>query len=97
MIISYSDETTSVLELMDQWEAQILACVMCKAECYFVTEPENRELIESMHMRYAPDVDTALQMASERLGDHATVTAIPDGVGVIVSKTKNTDKHSRTL
>lgn len=70
---------------MDQWEAQMLARVLCRADCYFVTGEENRQLIESMHMHWAPDADTALRAASERLGEHASVTVIPDGVGVIVS------------
>lgn len=69
---------------MDQWEAQILARVMHKAECLFITGEENRELIETMHMRWAPNVDAALCMAKERLGADASVTVIPDGVGVIV-------------
>ena len=33
---------------MDQWEAQILARVMIKATCFFVTGEENRALVESM-------------------------------------------------
>ncbi len=69
---------------MDQWEAQMLARVLCKAVCYFVTGPENRTLVESMHMRWAPDVDTALIQALEKHGANARVTVIPDGVGVIV-------------
>lgn len=69
---------------MDQWEAQILARVMLKANCWFVTGEENRALIETMHMRWAPDADTALAEATALLGANATVTVIPDGVGVIV-------------
>lgn len=69
---------------MDQWEAQMLARVLCKADCYFVTGEENRALVENMHMHWAKDVDAALQMATEKLGENATVTVIPDGVGVIV-------------
>lgn len=68
---------------MDQWEAQILARVQQKAAVYFVTGAENRGLIEAMHMTWAPDVNAALAAASKKLGENATVTAIPDGVGVI--------------
>lgn len=68
---------------MDQWEAQILARVMQKARCWFVTGEENRELIQSMHLLWAPDVDTALAEATALLGEKATVTVIPDGVSVI--------------
>ena len=69
---------------MDQWEAQILARVMGKATCWFVTGEENRELVETMHLRWAPDADTALAEATAMLGEQSTVTVIPDGVGVIV-------------
>ena len=71
---------------MDQWEAQILARVLEKATCFFVTGEKNRELIEAMHMRWAPDVNTALEQASAMLGKDASVTVIPDGVGVIVTE-----------
>ena len=57
---------------------------MLKANCWFVTGEENRALIETMHMRWAPDADTALAEATALLGANATVTVIPDGVGVIV-------------
>lgn len=78
-IQNVSAENTS----MDQWEAQILARVMQKARCWFVTGEENRELIQSMHLLWAPDVDTALAEATALLGEKATVTVIPDGVSVI--------------
>ncbi len=71
---------------MDQWEAQILARVLEKATCYFVTGEEKRELIEAMHMRWAPDVNSALEQASAMLGENASVTVIPDGVGVIMTE-----------
>ena len=71
---------------MDQWEAQILARVLQKAECIFVTGGENRPLIEAMHMRWAPDADAAMRMAEKRLGENASVAVIPDGVGVIVTE-----------
>lgn len=68
---------------MDQWEAQILARVMRRATCFFVTGEENRALIEAMHLRWSPDVNTALEEASALVGENASVTVIPDGVGVI--------------
>ncbi len=68
----------------DQWEAQILARILLKTTCIFVTGAENRELIEAMHMRWAPDADTALAEAFEIAGRDAMVTVIPDGVGVIL-------------
>lgn len=80
------EDTAPENTTMDQWQAQILARVQKKATCYFVTGKENRALIESMHMIWQPDINTAFQEAMIILGDKATVTVIPDGVGVIVQK-----------
>ena len=72
----------------DQWQAQILARVMRRARCIFVTEKENRETIEKMHMYWTSNLEDAIQMADSFAGAHASVTVIPDGVGVIVQKSK---------
>ena len=58
--------------------------VLCKAGCIVVTEEKNRTMIEDMHMDWAPDVNTALAMATQVLGKMSTVSVVPDGVGVIV-------------
>lgn len=73
---------------MDQWQAQILARVMQKAFCIFVAPECNRQMLEDMHMGWAPTVDAALEMATVRMGSASTVTVIPDGVGVIVTPNK---------
>lgn len=69
----------------DQWQAQILARVMNRAACIFVTGAENRELVEQMHLRWAPTPDDALTLAYQLAGEDASVVIIPDGVGVIVT------------
>ena len=68
----------------DQWQAQILARIMSRFEVYFVCGARDRALVEAMHMRWAPDVNAALQQAILRRGGRARVAVIPDGVGVIV-------------
>lgn len=68
----------------DQWQAQILARVLQKAPCIFVTGAENRPLVEQMHMRWAPNADDALVQADALLGRPGDITVIPDGVGVIM-------------
>ena len=67
----------------DQWQAQILARVLEKAACIFVTGAENRLLVEQMHMRWAPTADDALAQADALLGRPGSITVIPDGVSVI--------------
>ena len=68
----------------DQWQAQILARVMRRARCIFVTGKENRETIEKMHMYWAGNLEDAMEIADSLIGKNATVAVIPDGVGVVV-------------
>ena len=70
----------------DQWQAQILARVMLKAQIIYVCEEKDRATVEAMHMKWAVNVDDALRMAEEMLGGEPSVTVIPDGVGVIVKE-----------
>lgn len=68
----------------DQWESQILIRILQKARVIYVSEaPE--EMIRSMHMIPAHSLDEAMELAEKLVGSaNATVTAIPDGVSVMV-------------
>ena len=70
----------------DQWEIQILARILVRHKVIFVTDPENRQLIEDMHMTYAPSLEEALEIAREIKGKDAKIAFVPDGVSVIVYK-----------
>lgn len=74
--------------IADQWEIQILARILVRHKVIFVTDPENKQLIEDMHMTYAASLDEALNMAKEIKGEDAKVAFVPDGVSVIVNKKK---------
>lgn len=78
------ENVSSAATGMDQWQAQILSRVLKKAACVFVTEKENKPLVEAMHMRYANTLPEALAIAGKICGQRAKITVIPDGVGVIV-------------
>ena len=68
----------------DQWESQILARILLKFEVIMVTDAP-QEMVENMHMHWASDLESALNMAEKLLGDEeASITAIPDGVSVVV-------------
>ncbi|MCR4442924.1 MAG: nickel-dependent lactate racemase [Peptococcaceae bacterium] len=70
----------------DQWESQILARVLLKHRVIMVTDAP-REMVEDMHMKWAPSLAAALEMAGKMVGDdRAKVTVIPDGVAVIVQQ-----------
>lgn len=69
----------------DQWQTQILARILMKHRVIFVTRPELAETIREMKMEYAETLGQALAMARESVGERPAVTAIPNGISVIVS------------
>lgn len=74
--------------LPDQWQAQILARVLMKAEVIIVANKCSRKFIESMGMVYAPSLKQAVEIAQSKTGKNSSVVVIPDGVGVIVRNGK---------
>lgn len=69
----------------DQWETQILARIMLKFKVIMITDPDKQEIIEEMGMHWAENLNYAVKKAKKMLGKpKASITAIPDGVSVIV-------------
>ncbi|MBQ3728633.1 MAG: nickel-dependent lactate racemase [Spirochaetales bacterium] len=68
----------------DQWEAQILLRILMKARVILVSQAPD-EMIKAMHMIPAHDIKSAMDMARDIIGrTDVSVTAIPDGVSVMV-------------
>ncbi len=72
--------------LPDQWMTQILTRILLRASVIYISEaPDN--IISDMHMIPAHSIEEAMKRAKELLGrEDVTVTAIPDGVAVIVER-----------
>ncbi|HHW43548.1 nickel-dependent lactate racemase [Desulfofundulus thermobenzoicus] len=70
----------------DQWQAQILARILLKHRVIVVTDPALAGTVRQMHMDYAPTLEEALQRARSMKGRDASITVIPDGIGVIVEQ-----------
>ncbi len=70
----------------DQWQTQIMLRILMHAKVIYVSEM-NDETIKKMHMIPAKSIADALCIAKKMLGkEKITVTAIPDGVSVMVTK-----------
>lgn len=68
----------------DQWQTQIMLRVLMHARVVYVSEMPD-ETVRQMHMVPAHSIEEAIAVAKELLGkENATITAIPDGVGVVV-------------
>lgn len=68
----------------DQWQSQIFARVLLKHKVIMVTDVP-KEMVEDLHMSWAPSLEAALEMADDILGNKdSKIAVIPDGVSVVV-------------
>lgn len=68
----------------DQWQTQIFIRILQRATVVYISEAPD-EMIRGLHMVPAHSLEEAIALAEEILGSgEATVTAIPDGVSVMV-------------
>lgn len=69
----------------DQWEAQILARVLSRANVILVTDKCDPGLVRDIKLRHAFSLEEAMEMTRDIAGEDAGIVVIPDGVGVIVT------------
>ena len=68
----------------DQWQTQIFIRVLQKAKVIYVSQVD-AETVEKMHMIPAADLQDAMEKAKKIIGkENPVITAIPDGVAVMV-------------
>ncbi len=78
-------DTPAHRTIPDQWQAQILVRILRKHKVIYVSEAPD-DMIRDFHMIPAHSVDEAMAIAEELLGFPGTVTAISDGISVIVKR-----------
>ncbi|MGN1163892.1 MAG: nickel-dependent lactate racemase [Candidatus Ornithospirochaeta sp.] len=70
----------------DQWQTQIFLRILMKATVVYISDASD-EIVRDLHMVPAHSLAEAIEKAEEILGNkNATITAIPDGVSVIVEE-----------
>ena len=68
----------------DQWQTQIFIRVLQRATVIYISEAPD-EMVRGLHMIPAHSLEEAMGLAEEIVGrKDATITAIPDGVAVMV-------------
>ncbi len=68
----------------DQWQTQIYIRVLQKASVIYVSDASD-EIVRGLHLIPAHSLSEALMLAEDIVGNkNATITAIPDGVSVMV-------------
>lgn len=69
----------------DQWMTQIMIRILQRARVIYISNMPD-EIVEQMHMIPAHSISDAISKAKSLLeNDNATITAIPDGISVIVN------------
>ncbi|MEE0946218.1 MAG: nickel-dependent lactate racemase [Acutalibacteraceae bacterium] len=70
--------------LPDQWMTQILLRILLKNKVIYISDMDEK-LVREMHMIPASSIDEAIEKAKTILNkDNLKITAIPDGISVIV-------------
>ena len=67
----------------DQWQTPIFIRVLQKAQVIFVSQVDAKT-VEALHMIPAASLEEAMEKAKKLIGKNPTITAIPDGVAVMV-------------
>ncbi len=81
-ILSREPEKT----ISEQWCAQRFSDALLKYRIILVTDGLKRSIVEQMNFMYAETADEAVKLALALKGDDASITVIPDGVGVIIRR-----------
>lgn len=77
-------DTPAEETISDQWQSQIFARVLLKSTVIYISDAPD-EMVRDLHMIPAHSVDEGLEKAKNILKKNdATITAIPDGVSVVV-------------
>jgi nickel-dependent lactate racemase len=75
--------------IVDQWQSQIFARTLKHATIIYISEADDK-IVRDLHMIPAKSIKEAVSTAKKILNNkHATITAIPDGVSIIVTKNTN--------
>ena len=83
-ILAQIQATPMAETVPDQWESQILARVLSRFHVVLVSQCDPA-LVRAMKMHPAADLAQALQIAEDLLGHAGTITAIPEGISVIIN------------
>ncbi len=81
----YEQILSKEISVPDQWEIQILARVLMKAEIYVVSKLKKEE-IGNIGLKYAKSVEKAIDISLKKHGKNAKILILPHGPQVIPLK-----------
>ncbi len=76
----------------DQWEIQILARILMKAEIYVISKLKKDE-IGNIGLKYAESVEEAIKLSLKKHGSKAKILILPNGPQILPLLKHNNNKH----
>jgi len=73
------------IDVPDQWEIQILARVMMRAEIFLISKLKENE-IGNIGLKYAKSIESAIEKALEKHGKDAKILILPNGPQILPIK-----------
>lgn len=73
----------------DQWEIQVLARVMMRAEIYLISRLKESE-IGNIGLKYAKSIESAIEKALKKHGKNAEILILPNGPQILPIKKEET-------
>lgn len=77
------DLRSEKIKIYDQWGAQVMLRLSQKYTIIVVTNNIQKDTLQRMFVKHAPNLQVALKMAFELKGEDATVNIIPEGPVII--------------
>jgi nickel-dependent lactate racemase len=78
----YSKIITKKIIVPDQWEIQVLARILQKAEVYLISELDKRG-IGNIGLKYASTIEEAIEYALNKHGSDAKILILPNGPQIL--------------
>jgi nickel-dependent lactate racemase len=78
----YEKVMSKEIAVLDQWEIQVLARVLMKADIYVVSKLKENEL-GNIGLKYASSVENAIKLALKKHGKNAKILMLPNGPQIL--------------
>jgi nickel-dependent lactate racemase len=70
------------INVADQWQIQILARILMKAEIYIISKLKKKE-IGNIGLKYSNSVEEAIQKGLKKYGENSNILILPNGPQIL--------------
>ena len=78
----YKQILNKQINLPDQWEIQILARILMKAEIFTISKLKKNQ-IGNIGLKYAKTVEDAIELSLKKHGPNSKILIVPNGIQIL--------------